>query len=122
MGDVRPFLLFSLISGLTNSYSDLNTWHMRLESGDVELSVDLFSDHSLVDSLSKQKGGHGPSGAYLLWTGFHPILLPSDPTANAQGPNMVIRRVPNLPHRLFPRNILPNNPLPANHALEGIDW
>jgi len=62
MGDVRPFHLFSRIFGLTISYSDLNTWHMRLESGDVELSVDLFSDHSLVDSLSKQKDGPGLSG------------------------------------------------------------
>jgi len=71
MGDVRPFLFFSRISGLIISYSDLNTWHMRLESGDAEPFVDLFSDPSLVDSLSKPKDGPGPFGAYRLSSGTY---------------------------------------------------
>jgi hypothetical protein len=41
--------------------------------------------------------------------------------ANNQGLNMVIRRLPNLPNRFFPRNIPPNNPLSPNDAFEGID-
>jgi len=38
------------------------------------------------------------------------------------GFNMVIRRMSRILNRLFPRNVISNNPLPTSDALEEIDW
>lgn len=38
------------------------------------------------------------------------------------GLNMVIRRMSRILNRLFPRNVLSNNPLQKGHAFKEIDW
>ena len=38
------------------------------------------------------------------------------------GLDLVIRRMSRIINRLFPRNVLSNNPLPTSDALEEIDW
>jgi hypothetical protein len=38
------------------------------------------------------------------------------------GPNMAIRRMPRVPHRLLPRNVLSDYTLQTSHAFKEIDW